>query len=89
MKPNRCCGILSLGLFGAIAALIGLAGCRSDETDSAQRGLSTQAMRANRVPARVVGEPENSDEADAGTNRAGPRFGSDAGSPPASPLKDH
>ncbi len=89
MKPFRCCGILSLGLFGAITALVGLAGCRSDETDSAQRGLSTKAMRANRVPARVVGEPENPDEGDAGTNRAGQRFGSDAGSPPASPLKDH
>jgi hypothetical protein len=89
MTSLRCCGILSLGLFSAITALVGLAGCRSDEADAAQRGLSTKAMRANRVPARVVGEPENSNATDAGADHAGQRFASDAGSPPASPLKDH
>jgi hypothetical protein len=72
---------------GAVASLLGPTGCRSDDADSASRGLATNAMRANRVPARVMGEPEQSEEADAGADHTGRRFTSDAGIPPASPLK--
>jgi len=88
MNFARCCGVHFWGLFGVATTLLGLPGCRSDDSDSANRGLSTKAIRANRVPARVVGAPELSDEADAATDQIGRHFASDAGIPPATPLKD-
>ena len=84
MKRLRCCDVSCL--FGAVLALTGLQACRSDDTYPAQRNLATAALRANRTPAQLVGEARDSNDADAGQDRA-VTAGADGGTLPPSRLK--
>jgi hypothetical protein len=88
MRPVRCRPLPLLSLLGAVTALGGLSGCRSDESAATRRGLSTTAQRSNRVPAHVVGESQDTDELEAGSDRVSRRLAADAGMAPTSPLKD-
>lgn len=88
MKSCRSRSALTLGLFGATTALLGLSGCRGDETETQRRGLSTTALRSNRVPAHVVGEPQGSDDVGGNADSSSRHAGGDAGPLPALPLDD-
>ncbi|MGC4067713.1 MAG: hypothetical protein QM784_24300 [Polyangiaceae bacterium] len=83
--------ILVLGWFGVITALSALTSCRGDNADGSRPEISTKAVRASRVPQRVVGDVAPTDELtkDAATDgRTLKRFGADGGFIQVDPLRD-